>query len=83
MASRIDEQNLHIRRSMGISGTLSQDEHKEINTRYPGLTREHCFLCSAETGLAGRGEDSLYNDKNQGPYCKECWAFNAGREIAQ
>lgn len=37
-------------------------------TRY-----EHCFLCNAKTGKAGRGEDSLYTDAGNGPFCPDCW----------
>ena len=34
--------------------------------------RELCTNCEAETGRAGRGEDSLYAG-DFGPYCEDCW----------
>ena len=34
---------------------------------------ERCFVCDEPTGNAGRGEDSLYGDDADGPYCRECW----------
>lgn len=36
------------------------------------MEREHCCECDAETGRAGRFEDSLYAG-DKGPYCEECW----------
>lgn len=33
---------------------------------------ENCCECSAHTGRAGRGEDSLYAG-SRGPYCDECY----------
>jgi hypothetical protein len=61
-------------RHAGLRRALSQDAHEMVNARYPGLTREHCFLCGAETGRAGAGEDSIYDDDGAGPYCEECFA---------
>ena len=76
MTSEIDRRNNEIRREMGIAGALSQDKHAAINAKYPGLTREHCFICSNETGRAGKAEDSMYDINDDGPYCEECYANN-------
>lgn len=73
MASWIDEQNWERRRSLGIAKALNQDHHAVVNGRYPGLTREHCFLCEAETGRAGKHDDSIYDSAGEGPYCEECF----------
>lgn len=77
--SDIDRRNAIQRREMGVSGALSQDRHAALNARYPGLTREHCFICEAETGRAGRGEDSIYDEADEGPYCTDCRDGHAGR----
>jgi hypothetical protein len=61
------------RRSQGIRHAISQEAHAAVNARHPGCTREHCFVCSEETGRAGAAEDSLYGDDDSGPYCVECW----------
>lgn len=45
-----------------------------VNARYPGCTRERCWLCDAETGRAGLGDDSIYDAEFNGPYCEACWA---------
>jgi len=34
---------------------------------------EYCFNCDGPTGRAGKGEDSLYDVDDKGPYCVECW----------
>ncbi len=34
---------------------------------------EQCFLCDMETGKGGKGDDSLYNDDGEGPFCLGCW----------
>ena len=53
---------------------LSQDVHRTINARhYPG-TRELCCHCGEPTGRAGRGDDSLYTDEGEGPFCPSCFA---------
>lgn len=67
----IDEEKA--RRDQGINRPLSQDAHAAVNARYLGCTREHCFLCGEETGRAGRGEDSMFDDEDNGPYCETCW----------
>lgn len=36
-------------------------------------TLEYCFVCSAPTGRAGRGDDSIYDENGEGPYCLDCW----------
>lgn len=73
MSSRIDDRNRERRREMGIAGALSQSHHEAINRRYPGLTREHCWICEEETGRAGRGEDSIFDRDDEGPYCWDCY----------
>lgn len=53
---------------------LGQDTHRTINARhYPG-TRELCVSCGEPTGRAGKGEDSLYADDDEGPFCENCYA---------
>ncbi len=79
MTSWIDDRNHERRLRLGIAGPLSQDHHATINRRYPGLTREHCWLCAEETGRAGRGEDSIYDRDNGGPYCLECYHASPAR----
>lgn len=37
------------------------------------MQHEVCFICSAATGRAGKGDDSLYDDDDEGPYCEDCW----------
>jgi hypothetical protein len=42
------------------------------------MTYEHCTECDAETGRAGKHDDSLYH-ASEGPFCVECyesWAEN-------
>ena len=34
---------------------------------------EYCWFCDEVTGGAGRGEDSLYDTNDGGPYCSECF----------
>jgi hypothetical protein len=34
---------------------------------------EECFLCGELTGKCGEGEDSLYDDYGNGPYCQKCY----------
>ena len=60
-------------RDRSIKRALGQDAHAAVNARYPGITREHCCECGAETGRAGRGEDSLYASDDTGPYCEDCF----------
>lgn len=35
---------------------------------------ERCICCDAETGKAGRDDDSLYDRNELGPYCEDCWS---------
>lgn len=60
MADWID----HIKadRDRGLCTALSQQAHAAVNARYPGCTLEHCVVCDAETGRAGRHEDSIYRE---------------------
>ncbi len=37
------------------------------------MEEEFCFLCQEPTGRAGRYDDSLYDDDDNGPYCSECF----------
>lgn len=61
----------------------SQAEHERINAReYPG-TRELCCECDEPTGRAGIGEDSLYTDDGEGPFCETCWALLDADEETQ
>ncbi len=34
---------------------------------------EYCCECDEPTGRAGKGEDSLYTDDDNGPFCYECY----------
>ena len=36
-------------------------------------TLEYCCECGEPTGHAGRGEDSLYTENDQGPFCSSCF----------
>lgn len=37
------------------------------------MSYETCFLCDSETGRAGAGDDSIYDELGKGPYCIECY----------
>ncbi|MDD1730484.1 MAG: hypothetical protein LUQ50_15625 [Methanospirillum sp.] len=37
------------------------------------MSFEYCWICGDLTGRAGRGEDSLYDTNDEGPYCEDCW----------
>lgn len=55
---------------------LSQDTHRQINSRhYPG-TRQMCVICDQPTGRT-TGEDSMYNG-DEGPVCEECHREDSG-----
>ncbi len=60
-------------RSEGHKRALSQEDHASVNARYPGCTLEYCCECGEPTERAGRGEDSLYTDDDEGPFCSDCW----------
>lgn len=79
MSSWIDDQNRIRRRELGLSGALDQSTHAAVNRRHPGLTREHCWICDAETGRAGRHDDSIYDLDDNGPYCEDCAQSHAER----
>ena len=66
----IDEEKA--RRDAGVKRALYQDQHAEVNARYPGCTLEYCCECGRPTGRAGRGDDSLFTEDG-GPFCEECW----------
>lgn len=34
---------------------------------------EYCFKCGEPTGRAGAGDDSIYDDAGNGPYCEDCY----------
>lgn len=36
-------------------------------------TLEYCCECEEPTGRAGAGEDSLYTEDDEGPYCEGCF----------
>jgi len=63
----------HTRRAAGHLKSLLQSEHAAVNARHPGCTLEYCCACGEPTGRAGRGDDSLYTDEGEGPYCSDCW----------
>jgi hypothetical protein len=60
-------------RERSINRPLTQSQHRAVNARYPGTTVEYCFKCGEPTGRAGKGDDSLYDEDGNGPYCSECW----------
>jgi MinD superfamily P-loop ATPase len=68
MADWIDEEKA--RRDKGERRALSQDAHAAVNARYPGLTRQKCTACGAETGRCE--DDSIYVDEWDGPVCESC-----------
>lgn len=67
----IDEEKK--RRDKGINRPLLPSEHEAVNGRYPGTTLEYCCECGQPTGRAGRGEDSLFTEDDDGPFCWKCW----------
>ena len=34
---------------------------------------ETCFICNEPTGRAGKGDDSIYAENGDGPFCLACW----------
>jgi hypothetical protein len=38
---------------------------------------ERCCECDTPTGRAGKGEDSLYTDSGEGPFCEDCFPASA------
>ena len=79
MTSHTNARNRIRRRELGLSGALDQSTHAAVNRRYPGLTREHCWICDDETGRAGRHDDSIYDLDDNGPYCEACFANHPDR----
>ena len=71
MTDWIDEE--HTRRMSGIHRGLLPSQHEAVNSRYPGCTLEYCFKCGEATGKAGAGDDSIFDDNGEGPYCWGCW----------
>ena len=63
------------RRQHGDFRPLLPSQHAEVNARYPGCTLEYCCECNQPTGRAGRGDDSLFGESGDGPYCYECWPY--------
>lgn len=57
---------------------LDQSTHALINARYFPGTRELCCSCGEPTGRAGAGEDSLFNERDEGPFCEACWEIHRG-----
>ena len=39
---------------------------------------EYCCMCEEETGKAGKGDDSLYLDDGDGPFCDTCYTLLIG-----
>ena len=39
---------------------------------------ERCCICDSPTEKAGIGEDSLYGEEGDGPYCDECYEWKYG-----
>jgi len=60
-------------RDLGSRRPLLQSQHREVNARYPGCTLEYCCECGEPTGSAGKGEDSLFMEDGEGPFCWECF----------
>jgi len=60
-------------RDNGVNRALLSSQHDAVNARYPGCTLEHCCECGNPTENAGAGEDSLFVENGDGPYCWECW----------
>ena len=42
--------------------------------------RERCCECDDPTGCAGKGEDSLYLESGEGPFCRDCYDERAEEE---
>ena len=61
------------RRANGENRPLTQAQHDEMNTRYPGATLEYCFECGQPTGRAGKAADSRFKDDGRGPFCYPCY----------
>lgn len=61
------------RRDTGHKRPLLQTEHWAMNARYPGETLEYCCNCNQPTGRAGKADDSLYTEDDEGPFCWDCW----------
>ena len=66
----------HQERCKGRHKPLLPSQHEEVNARYSGRTLEYCCDCGQPTGRAGRGEDSLYTENDEGPFCWECFPEN-------
>ena len=67
----IDEE--YARRQGGETRALLPSQHQAVNARYRGCTLEYCCECDQPTGRAGRGDDSLFTEDDEGPFCWECW----------
>ncbi len=63
------------KRRHGIRTPLLPSQHQAVNDRYPGCTLEYCSVCGKATGRAGKGEDSLFGNDGDGPYCYDCWPY--------
>lgn len=61
-------------RDNGVNRPLLPSQHEAVNTRYPGCTLEYCCQCEQATGRAGRGDDSLFDNNGDGPFCSDCWS---------
>ena len=70
MGDWVDEE--YERRLEGRGRALDPNQHAAVNARYPGCTLEYCFKCGKPTGKAGAGEDSIFDDEGNGPFCDTC-----------
>ena len=70
---QVNTKQIIAERLAGIRRPLSQSEHAAVNAICPGLTLERCCECDDPTGRAGRGDGSLYDDDDEGPFCGDCW----------
>ena len=68
----IDEE--YGRRMHGVNRALMQHQHDRVNARYPGATLEYCIDCGGLTDRAGKHDDSLYFEDDDGPYCHPCYS---------
>lgn len=41
------------------------------------MSSEECSHCGELTGKAGKGEDSLYDVLERGPFCETCWSLTS------
>ena len=59
---RIDEEKTA--QDNGYYRALTQEQHRELNRRYPGCSIKHCPICDEEIDDA-----KSFAVKNAGPHC--------------